>query len=130
MTTHIQTADVSVQRTDMDDVRLEIDAIAHQLLNDPTHMTIELPISLYTELQTLARDEQCTALDVVAHLVARRIYQRRTWGEHWNALCASVQQHGGLDVPDDEEAFLEHMRTIRQDVYEEEYAHLYDHLYR
>ncbi len=44
-------------------------------------------------------------------------------------LLISIQEQGGLDVPDDEDAFFAHMQTIRQEIYDEEYGHLYDHLY-
>lgn len=110
----------------------EVYDIVGQLLNDSTYVTIELPTNLYTELETLAQAEQCSPTDIVAYIVAEHVYQRRSWAENWKDFCGMIQQQNGLDVPDpdDEEEFFAHMRKIRQEVYEEEYAHLYDHLYR
>ncbi len=107
-----------------------IQNLAQQWLGDSEHITIDIPASLYTELQQQAQDSQCTPLDIVAYAIAKERYQRLSWTEKWQALCDTVQQDGGLDVPNDEETFFAHMRKIREEVYEEEYAHLYDHLYR
>jgi hypothetical protein len=55
--------------------------------------------------------------------VANQVYQRRRAA--LERLLVSIQEQGGLDVPDDEEAFFTHMQTIRQEIHDEEYGHLY-----
>ncbi len=124
------TNDVAVPTPDMRAQEQAIDAIAEQLHDDSAYVTLEIPTSLYTELQALTHPMQCTPLDVVVRLVAERVYHMRARKEALERLITSIQEQGGLDVPDDEDELIEHMRKIRQEIYEEEYAHLYDHLYR
>lgn len=115
--------------TDVDTDR-EIDEIVCEILDDSTYVTMQLPTSMYIELQRMATFHQCSPLDIVARMVAQHIHSVHTRKEALTQLVESIQAQGGLDVPDDEEAFWEHMRKTRQEIYDEEYAHLYDHLYR
>jgi len=48
-----------------------------------------------------------------------------TWQEGLAQLQASIAAHGGLNVGETTEEIVEHMRRIRQEIFEEEYAHLY-----
>ena len=50
---------------------------------------------------------------------------RKSWSEELDELRASVLAHGGLEFGDDPEAIVEHVRRIREEIFEAEYAHLY-----
>jgi prevent-host-death family protein len=50
---------------------------------------------------------------------------RRTWREELDELRASIAENGGLNVGETTEEIVEHMRRIRQEIFEAEYAHLY-----
>ena len=48
-----------------------------------------------------------------------------SWREGWADLQASVAAHGGLNVGETTEEIVAHMRRIREEIFEAEYAHLY-----
>lgn len=92
---------------------------------DSTAITIHFPLRLYVALQQRATDDQVDLPEKVIQLVAYALDPTYMWQQDWKALCDLVQQEGGLGVPHDKEELIEHMRKIRAEIWEEEYAHLY-----
>ena len=62
--------------------------------------------------------------DVLAELEAGQL-EPISWREGWADLQASVAAHGGLNVGESTEEIVAHMRRIREEIFEAEYAHLY-----
>ncbi len=89
-----------------------------------TTVTLELPTHLYTELQAIAMREQMDLIELIAHFV-RQSHHHRTIQDDWKMLCELVQQQGGLQVGHSTEEIVERLRQTRQEIVEEEYAHLY-----
>jgi hypothetical protein len=90
-----------------------------------TTMTIQLPADLYAELEALAQAEQTDPLTVLTELISGA-RQQRSLGQIWQELCDQVQRDGGLqNVGTTTEEIVEHMRKIREEIFEAEYAHLY-----
>lgn len=91
---------------------------------DTITVTLQLPASVYTELQALARDEQTDPVEIIARLVvmARR---RRVWLRDLAALREQIRQDGGLQVGVSKDDVVERMRQTRREIFEAEYAHLY-----
>lgn len=88
--------------------------------------TLELPTTLYTELQALAETEQAEPVEMLARLIERaRQPGTRSFQETWLLLCNLVARNGGLDVPEDPDELIEHLRVTRDELFEREYAHLY-----
>jgi hypothetical protein len=48
-----------------------------------------------------------------------------SWREGLAQLQASIAEHGGLNVGETTEEIVEHMRRVREEIFEAEYAHLY-----
>ncbi len=66
--------------------------------------------------------------DIVAAVLAElevATAEPLTWQEGLAQLQASIAAHGGLNVGETTEEIVEHMRRIRHEIFEEEYAHLY-----
>jgi hypothetical protein len=89
-----------------------------------TTVTLQLPASLYAELQALATDEQTDLVEVIACLVAMA-RQRRAWLRDLRALREQIHQDGGLQVGTTKEQVVERLRQTRREIFETEYAHLY-----
>jgi hypothetical protein len=87
-------------------------------------VAIELPSQLYTDLQSLANEEQVDLLEMLTHWAALA-RQRRAWIQGWKELQRLVQQEGGLQTGATKEEIVTQMRKTRQEIFEAEYAHLY-----
>jgi hypothetical protein len=91
---------------------------------DATFITLKIPAHLYTDLQKLVAQHQMTPVDVL-YLLVQNALSQQSWQQDVAALREQVRADGGLNVSDDEETFLEQLRTTRQELFEAEYAHLY-----
>lgn len=91
---------------------------------DKSPVTIQLPASLYAELQTLAADEQTDLVEVIRRLVAIA-NQRRAWRRDLTALRDQIREEGGLQIGTTKEEVVERLRQTRREIFEAEYAHLY-----
>ncbi len=91
---------------------------------DTTTVTLQLPASVYTELQSLARDEQTDPVEIIVRLVAMA-RRRRVWLRDLAALREQIRQDGGLQVGASKDDVVERMRQTRREIFEAEYAHLY-----
>jgi hypothetical protein len=91
---------------------------------DRTTVKLELPASLYADLQSLAKNEEQNPVEVIAGLVetARR---RRAWLRDLEALRTEVRDDGGLQVGSTKEQVVAQMRQTPREIFEAEYAHLY-----
>ena len=91
---------------------------------DAKTVALELPASVYAELQSLATDEQIEPAEMVARLV-EMTRQRRVWLRDLAALRAQIRQDGGLQVGTTKDDVVERLRQTRHRIFEAEYAHLY-----
>ena len=91
---------------------------------DKSPVTIQLPASLYAELQTLAADEQTDPVEVIRRLVAMA-NQRHAWRRDLTALRDQIREAGGLQIGTTKEEVVERLRQTRREIFEAEYAHLY-----
>jgi RNase adaptor protein for sRNA GlmZ degradation len=91
---------------------------------DTTTVRLELPASLYADLQSLAVNGEQDLVEVIAGLVdtARR---RRAWLRDVEALRTQVRDDGGLHVGATKEQVVARMRQTRREIFEAEYSHLY-----
>lgn len=87
-------------------------------------VTLELPSSLYTDLQALTTEEDGDLVALLSQWV-KQARQRQGWLRGWKELQALIEQEGGLQVGATKEAVVEQMRQTRQEIFEAEYAHLY-----
>jgi hypothetical protein len=87
-------------------------------------VTLQLPKSLYAELESLASDEQADMVEMLTRW-AKLARQRRTWLQGWQDLQELIRQEGGLQVGATREEVVEQMRKTRREIFEAEYAHLY-----
>jgi hypothetical protein len=91
---------------------------------DTTVVTIQLPASLYAELQALATDERTDPVEIISRLV-KMASQRRAWLRDLTALREQIRQDGGLQVGTTKDQVVERLRQTRREIFEAEYAHLY-----
>ena len=89
-----------------------------------TTVDLQVPTSLYTELQTLAQEENTEPLAILSHLI-KAARQRRAWLDDLAALREQIAQEGGLQVGSLKEEVVEQLRQTRREIFEAEYAHLY-----
>lgn len=87
-------------------------------------VTIQIPASLYAELQALAEEEHTTLAEVIERLLVPS-RQRRAWLRDLAALRERIQRDGGLQIGKTKEAVVEQMRETRRQIFEAEFAHLY-----
>jgi predicted transcriptional regulator len=87
-------------------------------------VSIQLPTSLFGQLQELAEQNQSNPVEVITQLV-NTAYQRRAWLQELAALRQLIQQEGGLQVGLTKEEVIQRLRQTRQEIFEAEYAHLY-----
>ncbi len=91
---------------------------------DTNTVTVELPATLYADLQSLAEDQHLELVDMLSHWT-EQARQRRAWIEGWRELGELVRQEGGLQVGTTKEEIVGQMRKTRYEIWEAEYAHLY-----
>ena len=87
-------------------------------------MTLTLPARLYTDLQSLATEEQVDLVEMLSRW-ADLARQRRTWLQGWQELRTLIKQEGGLQIGATKDEVVEQMRKTRHEIFETEYAHLY-----
>ena len=87
-------------------------------------VALEIPQNIYTELQTLAQEEDLDLVELLTRWV-RLAQQQRTWQRDLQELRDLIQKEGGLHVGTTKEEVVEQMRKTRQEIFEVEYAHLY-----
>lgn len=90
--------------------------------SEPTAHVRE-PAPTYQAASLAALKEEITA-DVTARIL-EAIDRPLAWSEGLAKLQASIAAHGSLNVGETTEEIVDHMRRIRQQIFEEEYAHLY-----
>ncbi|MBC6422358.1 MAG: hypothetical protein GDA43_14080 [Hormoscilla sp. SP5CHS1] len=88
------------------------------------HVTLELPANLHEQLQALATAEETDVVSYLEQLVTNA-YQRERWLKTLDNLYQLIQARGGLQLGDTQEEINERLRQTRQEIFEEEYAHLY-----
>ncbi len=91
---------------------------------DTETRTLELPTQLYTDLQSLAEENQLDLVEMLARW-ATLARQRHAWIQGWDELGELIRQDGGLQVATTKEKVVEQMRKTRYEIFEAEYAHLY-----
>ncbi len=89
-----------------------------------TTVELQVPVSLYADLQTLAQEEDTELVAILSHLV-KAARQRRVWLDDLAALRAQIVDEGGLQVGSSKEEVVEQLRQTRHEIFEAEYAHLY-----
>jgi hypothetical protein len=65
--------------------------------------------------------------DFIAQAVRRRLAERRyrAWQRDFRQLQRDVRAAGGFGLGETKEEVIVNLREIRQQIFEEEYAHLY-----
>ena len=87
-------------------------------------VTLQLPASLYADLEELATESRQNPVAIIAAWV-EEARQRRQWQLGWANLRAQVQRDGGFQVDETSEDIVALTRRSRQELFEAEYAHLY-----
>jgi len=87
-------------------------------------VALQLPASLYAELQSLAAEEQTDPVGLITRLIVAA-NQRRAWLRNLAALREQIRQDGGLQVGTTKDEVVERLRQTRREIFEAEYAHLY-----
>ena len=85
---------------------------------------LELPISVYEQLQELAAVEQKDPIEVITELIDKA-HQRQSWLRELEELRDLIREQGGLQISTNKEEMLEQLRQTRREIFEAEYAHLY-----
>lgn len=91
---------------------------------DTESVMLQVPSSLYRQLQTLAIDANASPIEVISQLVTTA-HQRRQWRQDLHTLRQQIQESGGLLSKPSQESMTEQLRQTRQEIFEAEYAHLY-----
>ncbi len=87
-------------------------------------ISVQLPPELYGKLLQLATEEQVDPVEIVARLVDAAT-QRRAWLRTLDELREQIKRDGGLHVGANRDEVVERLRQTRQDIFDAEYAHLY-----
>lgn len=87
-------------------------------------VTLQLPASLYADLEELANESCQDPIAIITKWVDE-IRQRRQWQQGWAELRAQVQRDGGFQMDETSEDIVALTRRSRQEIFEAEYAHLY-----
>jgi len=87
-------------------------------------VTLELPASIYEQLQELAAVEQKNPIEVITELIDIA-YQQHSWLKQLHELQDLIREQGGLQISTDKEEMIEKLRQTRREIFEAEYAHLY-----
>ena len=86
-------------------------------------VTLELPVSVYEQLQELAAVEQKDPIEVITELVDVA-HQRQSWLRELEELQDLIREQGGLQISTNKEEMIEQLRQTRREIFEAEYAHL------
>jgi queuine/archaeosine tRNA-ribosyltransferase len=88
----------------------------------------QVPENLYREL-VWAQEELAypDLLDFITQAVQRRLAEIRheAWQREFRQLQRDVYATGGFGLGETRDEVIENLREIRQQIFEEEYAHLY-----
>jgi hypothetical protein len=87
-------------------------------------VTIQIPSTVYVELEAIAAEEKSDPIAVLTTLVKNARYQR-TFGQLWQELLEQVRREGGLHVGATADEIVEQLRITREEIFETDYAHLY-----
>jgi hypothetical protein len=85
---------------------------------------LELPVSVYEQLQELAAVEQKDPIEVITELIDKA-HQRQSWLRELEELRDLIREQGGLQISTNKEEMIEQLRQTRYEIFEAEYAHLY-----
>ena len=85
---------------------------------------LELPISVYEQLQELAAAEQKDPIEIITALIDMA-HQRQSWLRELEELRDLIREQGGLQISTNKEEMIEQLRQTRREIFEAEYAHLY-----
>ena len=88
----------------------------------------EIPEGLYNEL-IWAQQEMAfpDLVDFISQAVQRRLseIQHEAWRRDFQRLQRDIHASGGFGLGDTKEEVIANLRQIRQQIFEEDYAHLY-----
>ncbi len=88
----------------------------------------EIPEGLYNEL-VWAQQEMAfpDLVDFISQAVQRRLaeIQYEAWRRDFQRLQRDIHAAGGFGLGDTKEEVIANLRQIRQQIFEEDYAHLY-----
>lgn len=87
-------------------------------------VSLQLPLTLYDKLQTLAKEDNTDVISAIAKFVATA-NQKKNWLQDLTALRQQIQSEGGLQIGDTKEAIAARLHQTRLEIFEAEYAHLY-----
>lgn len=87
-------------------------------------VTLELPETLYHQLETLAQQKDLSPVCLI-ELWLEIDQQQPSFQQKWTDLRTLIQTQGGLNVGETKEEIIEKLRQTRQEIFEEDYAHLY-----
>lgn len=104
---------------------IQVEECTQAFLRDTHYVALEIPAQLLAALEELSATRGSTSVATMAYLVAQALVSQQAWSDKLNQLRDLIQQEGGLDVSDDNDVLVEHVRQIRRDIFETEYAHLY-----
>lgn len=91
---------------------------------DSSLVTLRIPTHVYADLQKLVGTQYPTPTDVITHLVSTKL-RHQAWLQEVQTLRDQIRADGGLTVSDDDDELIEQLRTIRSEIFEQEYAHMY-----
>ena len=87
-------------------------------------VTIQLPDLLYQELETIAIAKHSDPVTMISSWV-KSVQQCSQRLQEWQLLCADVQRAGGYPKDETIDQLVERLRKTREEIFEQEYAHLY-----
>ena len=87
-------------------------------------VTIQLPDLLYQELETIAKAKHSDPVTIITAWV-ENVQHRSQRLQEWKLLCADVQRAGGYPKDETIDELVERLRKTREEIFEQEYAHLY-----
>ena len=107
-----------------DEGHAQEDSLRESAAADWGMITVELPTSVYKDLELLALEEQSDPVRVITRLVTAA-RQQRAWRRDLDGLRRQIQKDGGLQVGSTQNEIVERLRQTRREIFEAEYAHLY-----
>lgn len=87
-------------------------------------VTLQLPASLYADLEELANETHRDPIEIIS-IWLEESRQRRQWQQGWAELRAQVQENGGFQLGESADEIVVQTRRSREGIFEAEYAHLY-----
>ena len=87
-------------------------------------VTLNLPAGLYAKLEELAAESDSTPIDEIATLI-EEAKSRRAWLRALDDFSKEIQENDNRENVPDQEELIEQLRKTRREIFEAEYAHLY-----